>query len=180
MTESAPLADVIFRDAVASDAAALSVIGAQSFIDTFGHLYQPADLALFLTKHDVAHWAADLADPTLSIRIGEAGSAAAAYAKVSPVDLPVERDASRHALELKQFYVLGPWHGSGVAATLMDWVLAEARERGAHDLYLSVFTQNNRARRFYERYGFEVIGQWAFMVGDHPDEDYLMRLRLDD
>ena len=37
---------------------------------------------------------------------------------------------------------------------------------------------NHRARRFYERYGFEEIGVYTFMVGDHADEDHLMRLAL--
>jgi ribosomal protein S18 acetylase RimI-like enzyme len=60
----------------------------------------------------------------------------------------------------------------------MDWVLEEARRRGAEQLFLSVFTDNHRARRFYARYGFEPVGTYAFMVGTHADEDIIMRARL--
>jgi ribosomal protein S18 acetylase RimI-like enzyme len=60
----------------------------------------------------------------------------------------------------------------------MEWVLAEARRRGAAEMYLSVFTDNPRARRFYERYGFDYVGRYAFMVGTHADEDLIMRLKL--
>jgi len=60
----------------------------------------------------------------------------------------------------------------------MDWSNEEARRQGADDLYLSVFVDNHRARRFYERYGFEFVGLYAFMVGTHADEDHVMRLRL--
>jgi RimJ/RimL family protein N-acetyltransferase len=60
----------------------------------------------------------------------------------------------------------------------MDWVLAEARRQGAEQLYLSVFTDNIRAQRFYARYGFEPVGTYAFMVGTHADEDIIMRARL--
>ena len=59
----------------------------------------------------------------------------------------------------------------------MDWVLGEARTRG-DELYLSVFSENHRARRFYERYGFEAVGRYDFMVGTHADEDIVMRLAL--
>ena len=74
--------------------------------------------------------------------------------------------------------MLKPWHGAGLAVEMMDWVLAEARRRGAEAIYLSVFTDNVRAQRFYARYGFEAVGRYDFMVGTHADEDIIMRLKL--
>jgi ribosomal protein S18 acetylase RimI-like enzyme len=60
----------------------------------------------------------------------------------------------------------------------MQWGLDTARARGAEELYLTVYTDNHRARRFYERYGFEYVAPYKFMVGNHPDEDIIMRLKL--
>jgi RimJ/RimL family protein N-acetyltransferase len=57
-------------------------------------------------------------------------------------------------------------------------VLDTAVRRGADELYLSVFTDNHRARRFYERHGFQPVGRYHFMVGDHADEDIIMRRPL--
>ena len=82
------------------------------------------------------------------------------------------------AVELRQFYVLSDWHGSGAAGELMRWVLETARRRGGDDLYLSVFVDNARARAFYAKYGFVEEGRYAFMVGTHADEDIVMRLAL--
>ena len=165
-----------FRDAVPQDAPALARLGARSFFETFGHLYDPADLALFLKSHAVAEWDKQLADPEFAIRIGEDDGQMAAFAKVGPPTLPFEpRGAS---IELRQFYVLKPWHGSGAARELMAWVLDEARRRAAEHLYLSVFTDNHRARRFYAKYGFVEEGPYTFMVGNHADEDIVMRLDL--
>lgn len=167
---------VVFRDAGPADAAAMAHLAASTFEETFGHLYQADDLAAFLARHTPEAWAAELSDPGFAIRLGEADGQAVAYAKLGPPSLPFEpRGAS---IELRQFYVLAPYHGSGLAGTMMDWVLSTARARGAADLYLSVFVENHRARRFYERYGFERIGTYAFMVGNHADEDDVMRLAL--
>ena len=124
----------------------------------------------------MAEWRKELADPGYSVRLGEADGQLAAYAKVGPPSLPFQpRGAST---ELRQFYILKPWHGTGAAEELMRWVLDEARRRGAQQLYLSVFTDNHRARRFYARYGFIEEGPYKFMVGNHADEDIVMRLDL--
>jgi GNAT superfamily N-acetyltransferase len=167
---------IAWRLAGPEDAAALAELGRLSFTETFGHLYPPEDLAAFLRTHDEANWRGELVDPRFTVRLGEAGGRGVAYAKLGPPSLPLEVKAP--GVELRQFYVLKPWQGSGAAADLMAWVLAEARARDAGEICLSVFVDNARARRFYERYGFEYVGRYAFMVGTHADDDLIMRLKL--
>ena len=167
---------MIERLAQPDDAEALSTLGKETFVETFGHLYTPENLAAFLENHAPERWAEQLADPAYAIRVAEAEGRPIAYAKLGPPSLPFTPQG--HPIELRQLYVLKPWHGCGLAARLMEWTIAEARARGADELYLSVFTDNHRARRFYERYGFEFVQTYAFMVGSHADEDHIMRLAL--
>jgi GNAT superfamily N-acetyltransferase len=170
------VAAVAFRMAGPDDAAALARLGRESFVETFGHLYTPENLAAFLANHSDERWRDELFDPRFAVRLGEAEGRAVAYAKIGPPSLPFEAGGS--AIELRQFYVLKPWQGAGVAAGMMAWVLDAARAGGAGAVLLSVFVDNHRARRFYERYGFEPVGRYDFMVGTHADEDIIMRLRL--
>ncbi len=172
------MTEPVYRDAGPADALALAQLFAQSFTETFGHLYAPEDLAAFLGRMDEAGWLAELSDPGLSIRIVEAEGKAIALGKVGTITLPVQPE--RPATELRQLYVLKPWQGRGIAEALMAWVLDLARADGAEDLYLSVYVDNHRARRFYTRYGFEFVGPYAFMVGNHADEDMVLRLSLKD
>jgi len=74
--------------------------------------------------------------------------------------------------------VLAPWQGQGIAQEMMEWAIFHARDHGAREIILSVYVDNHRARRFYERYGFEEIGAYAFQVGETIDDDRLMRLAL--
>ena len=165
---------VTWRDADPEDAALLGEIGRQSFVETFGHLYSPDNLAAFLLNHSEENWRAELSDADYAVRLGFVDGAAAAFAKLGPPKLPFKPEGP--TIELKQFYVLKPWHGAGLAGEMMAWVLAEAKRRGAEAIHLSVFTDNVRAQRFYARYGFEAVGRYAFMVGTHADEDIIMRL----
>lgn len=167
-----------YRQARPADAARMADLGTRTFIETFGHLYTPENLSAFLVNHTEAKWAQELADPNFVVRIAEADKVTAAYAKLGPPSLPFEPKGK--PIELRQFYVLKPWHGTEIARTLMEWVLTESRARGADELYLSVFVDNHRARRFYERYGFTFVQPYAFMVGSHADEDHILRLDLKD
>jgi len=167
---------VDYRMATVADAAALADLGARTFTHTFGHLYQPADLEIFLQNHTPDNWEKELDDPAFQVRVAEQDGQMVGYAKLGPPHLPFEPRGE--AAELRQLYVIEEMKGQGVADALIRWVIDRARDRRADYLYLSVFTENHRARRFYEKYGFEPEGTYAFMVGTHADEDIVMRLKL--
>lgn len=167
---------LVCRDGSLNDIPVIDRIFRQSFGETFAHLYRDEDLQAFLGKFTRAAWAEEIGDPGYAFRIAEADGEAVGFVKLGPTTLPVEQNGP--SVELRQLYVLKPWHGSGIARALMGWALGEARRRGVRDLLLTVFTDNHRAKRFYKRYGFEEVGAYAFMVGEQADEDIIMRLTL--
>lgn len=167
---------ITYRDGTVADAEAIDRIFRTSFCDTFANLYAKADLDSFLATFTRDAWRAELGDAAFAFRVAAAAGEPFGYVKLGPLALPTE--PAGPALELKQLYLLKDWHGRGAAQELMGWALAEGRARGARELYLSVYTENWRARRFYERYGFTVEGPYAFMVGNHADEDLIMKLAL--
>ena len=164
------------RDATAADLPAIDSVFRQSFCDTFAHLYAPKDLAAFLARFTAAAWADEFADPRYGFRVAEVDGQIVGYVKLGPFALPV--DTNKRAVELRQLYLLKQHHGSGIAAALTDWAIDRARRDGFDELYLTVYVDNHRARRFYERYGFAAAGRYDFMVGDHADEDIIMRKAL--
>ncbi len=152
--------------------------GAASPIRSASSTGRTTSLFFLENSHGEGPWRERLDNPRFVTRIAETDvGAAVAYSGIGPMHLPF--DAPRPAIELRQLYVLQPWHGQGVAAALMEWTLAEARRRGAQDLYLSVFLHNPRARRFYERSGFDYVGNYKFMVGQQADDELIMRRPLD-
>jgi len=163
---------VCYRTAKPDDALELDRLFKDVFCGTFAHFYRPEDLEVFLSSFTVEGWEEQLGDKAFAVRIAEAGGIPVGFAKLGPLSLPIEADVS--ALMLYQLYVKTDCHGSGVAQALMDWTIEEARRRGATSLSLTVFTENHRARRFYERYGFESVGPYKFMVGSQADEDIIM------
>ena len=168
---------VSYRDGMVADAQAIHTMYRISFDAIFGHLYSPENFDAYISTQAPETFAVQLSDPAYPFRLAEDDGALIGFAKLGPPSLPYD-PSGRGCIELRQLYLLDVAKGTGVANTLMDWVLAEARARGNAELWLSVFSGNPRARRFYERWGFEEVGRFDFMVGTHADDERLCRLAL--
>ena len=82
---------------------------------------------------------------------------------------------ARPAIEISKLYVMPGHHGAGVSTALMDAIVVRARSRGRAGLWLGVNQENARARRFYEKHGFVVVGTRTFVVGTQTHDDFVMQ-----
>jgi GNAT superfamily N-acetyltransferase len=164
---------ISYRSCGREDAKAIDTLFRKSFNDTFAHLYRSEDLEAFLGKFALEAWEKELGDERYAFEVAESDGVPVGFVKLGPPELPVERCGP--AVEIRQFYLLHEARGTGIAHALMEWAKEEARVRGACEIFLTVYTDNHRARRFYQRCGFEEVGSYTFMVGEQPDEDVIMR-----
>lgn len=166
-----------YRDGVAADAEALDAMAVGIWMETFGHSASAENIAAYLATAYGPDGALirDLVTGAARFRVALAGDRIVGYAKVNPPWLP---DAEPGAMQLSQLYVSSDFHGAGIAHALMDWVVEHARDTSAAALLLTVWENNPRAMRFYQKRGFVHIGDYSFPVGDQLDTDHIMRLAL--
>lgn len=80
--------------------------------------------------------------------------------------------------KLHKLYVLTHLHGKGLGKALLDFVVEEIRDLGASTLRLNV-NRHNKAKRFYERYGFAIVGEEDVDIGNNYFmNDYVMEMSL--
>ena len=167
---------MLVRRAGPDDAADLAALGARTFVESFGHLYSPQDLQAFLDdSHAQAAYAKLLADPAyaLWLAFGDDGEAMG-YALAGPAGLPHE-DVKSDDGELKRLYMRADAQGSGIGTRLFDEALAWLERDGPRTLWISVWSENYGAQRFYGRYGFEKAGEYEFIVGQQRDHEFMYR-----
>ena len=168
-----------FRDARPEDAGRLTEIGRDTFSETFGMLYRHEDLQAYLDEYFTPEkQLAEIEDPETEIRIAAMRTKTIAYAKLGPVKLPIEHDAAT-SLELHRLYVRQEGQGVGVGRILLTWAVEQARQRGAKNIYLGVWENNQRAISVYETRKFEAIGNYKFPVGNAMDNEVIMRKSLE-
>lgn len=176
------MSDFVLRVAEHKDAPAISALFQESFTRTFQHLYPADELAGFLAQQSnerVADWCAS-ADHLLMLGETPTGELLG-YSFLGPYDFEAHlprQMAGRRWWALRQLYLMEAAKGGGLADALMAYAIAESRRRQYQDLLLTVWIDNRRARRFYERHGFMEVGKYPFKVGNTIDDDRIMRRAL--
>lgn len=167
------------RRATPNDAAALALVGAATFLESYSCVIDGGALMRHCAnKQTTPVYAAALDDHQQALWLAEAepGAAPVGYLHLAPPDLPVATRAGD--LEIKRIYVLGKLQGSGLGAQLLAACEDESRRRGASRLLLGVYKGNTKALGFYERVGFSKCGERAFDVGGTVYDDWVLEKRL--
>lgn len=169
------------RPAVPGDEYALGMVGAATFLESYSESIPGKDLLKHCqTQHapEVYKGYITSNDPNYACWIAEYSgtNAPIGYAVTSAVEAPTEGQPGD--IELKRIYVFSKYHGTGTGRELMTHALKHAREVGATRMLLGTYDQNHRAVAFYQRAGFEKVGERRFPVGDQVFNDIIMGVRL--
>ena len=164
---------VQIRKAGEEDAPALVEVGRDTFVETFGHLYPPEDLAQFLAKsYSPQAFGGYLREPGHALWLAEQDGRAIGYVQASPCALP-HPEVTPGCGEVKRLYVRQDSQGSGLGTelltTALDWLSAPGRR-----LWIGVWSQNLGAMRLYARHGFERVGAYQFPVGGTLDDEFIL------
>ncbi|WP_028045146.1 GNAT family N-acetyltransferase [Cellulomonas sp. URHE0023] len=171
------------RAAVPDDVPALAALAALTFPLACPPGSTPEDQQAFITSVlSPGRFASYLASPERSVLVAEQGGALVGYTMLvltAPTDPDVAGALTlTPTVELSKCYVHPAHHGAGIAHALMESSLAVAQGHGAAGIWLGVNQENARARAFYERSGFSVVGTKHFTVGTRLENDYVLERPL--
>lgn len=165
----------VIRRAVADDAQALSRIAVATFTETFGHMYPDEDLQDFLRTHYAVDACARLlADESHAVWLVEDDGTAVGHALAGPCGLP-HPEATPGDGELKRLYLLKAAQNGGWGARLFEAALAWLERDGPRRIWISVWSGNVGAQRFYARWGFAKVAEYEFPVGRVRDHEFMFR-----
>ena len=96
------------------------------------------------------------------------------YVTACPAHLP-HPDVAPGDGEIQRLYILQGHQGGGRGTLLLKTALEWLEHDGPRTLWIGVWSENYGAQRFYARHGFEIVGDYSFMVGDHADHELITR-----
>jgi GNAT superfamily N-acetyltransferase len=145
---------IAIRSAGLDDAGLICVLGTTTFYEAYHEQDQPAALASYiLESFSPDQVRGEMETPGSEFLIIFLDEKAVGYAKLRE-DPPAPGVTSENAVELQRFYAVERVWGKGVGEALLNYVLDAARQKGFDTLWLGVWEENMRGRRFYEKQGF--------------------------
>jgi ribosomal protein S18 acetylase RimI-like enzyme len=165
---------VIVRLATPADAVTLAAISLKTFVDAFGADNRAEDMESYTREaFGEAQQRRELETSGIVTILGEEDGEAIAYAQLRHTP-----GATYGEVELARFYVDRPFHGRGIAQSLMDAVDVQARALGGTRLWLGVWERNLRAIAFYRKTGFVKCSTQPFLLGSDLQTDWVMNRAL--
>ena len=64
---------------------------------------------------------------------------------------------------------------SGIGSQIIRYVFNKAIEENNNSIYLGVYSDNKIAIQFYQKHGFQKIGEYDYYVGPHIDHEHIMQ-----
>ena len=81
--------------------------------------------------------------------------------------------------KFERLYLLGEFYGLGLGEELFTHNLDIARSNHQKGMWLFVWTENERALRFYHKHNFQIIDQQDFKISEnHSNPNHLMWSKL--
>jgi ribosomal protein S18 acetylase RimI-like enzyme len=155
-------------------------IGRDTFYESWIHMHSEEDMQLYLAEAFVPEKIkADLENPANTFILAYTNNELIGYAKLR-TDRTNPQLNNEPAIEMERIYVKHQCHGKKAGKALMDKSIAIARQEKYKWMWLGVNQENFKAIDFYKKYGFEIVGTKTFKLGNVIDEDYLMKLKLQD
>lgn len=142
----------------------LATIGRTSLLESHGHS-APAEImeAYVSRSFSEAACRAELADrQNLFTGVWYNGEPAG-YAKIIP-NIPHPQVPLSPVTKLERIYLLKEFYGLGLGQGLLERAIEQSRAAGDQGMWLDVWQKNDRALRFYEKEGFEIVGESRFVL----------------
>jgi ribosomal protein S18 acetylase RimI-like enzyme len=154
-------------------------LSVQTFEETFGHKNTKENMAwYFKTKMNSKQLKKELLHPNSDFYWILFRKKIIGYLKLNFNDAQTEVVNLGESFEIERIYILSNFQQKGFGKDVLSKVISLGKNKGFSYLWLGVWEQNENAIAFYTKKGFEIFNRHVFQLGNDPQTDLLMGLKI--
>ena len=168
---------VSFKSLTPADAALLAKIGGISLLESHGHSSPGEVMQAYLNKsfnEDACR--AELANPTNIFSAVFYDNRPAGYSKMI-YNIPHPAISIGPITKLERLYLLKEFYDLKLGHVLLHQAIENSKAAGDKGMWLEVWKGNERAVSFYQKQGFETVGETSFrLTATHSNPAWVMMM----
>lgn len=166
------------RLATDADITILAALGTTTCYEAYFELDPSRDLADYCARvYSSESVRAEFEDPNSTYLVAEINDRAVGFSKLRENNR-VDCVTDELSIEIQRIYLLEKVKGSGVGRKLIEQCFEVGRENGHRTAWLSVWDENEKAQRFYEKIGMKNVGTTSFNDGKNDFVNYVFAIEL--
>ncbi|QXP54009.1 GNAT family N-acetyltransferase [Cellulophaga sp. HaHa_2_1] len=152
--------------ATTEDSRLLSEIGKEAFLQTHGRSAPEKDIAAFTAKYytETAFFD-ELNNPNNIYYLIYSNDDLAGYSKIA-FNQTHPNISEKNITKLDRIYLLQEFHGQNLGTALFNHNVALSKKENQLGLWLYVWTENEKALRFYKKSGFKIVGSHDYQISE--------------
>ncbi|HEX5151254.1 MAG TPA: GNAT family N-acetyltransferase [Parafilimonas sp.] len=171
--------DINIRIATNKDAALIADLSRDTFCNAFAPFNTKEDMDKFMAEVFTREkLMAELDLPDNIFLLAYAGENVAGYVRMRDRNKPEVSPGTDNVIEIARIYTVTAEIAKGIGTALMQECISISKQKQRDYLWLGVWENNDKAIRFYERFGFKRFGEHEFLLGNDRQTDWLMMLKL--
>lgn len=164
--------DLVIRQAIPEEAETIADISRKTFFDTFAPYNTEEDMRIFMDEQfSRERLIAQVKNDEGIFLVALLSNQLVGYARL--MDMSV-KFLPKTSLEISRIYASQEVIGKGIGKALMQASLDLALSLQRQLIWLGVWEKNERAIRFYEKWGFQKAGEHEFVLGKDIQTDWIM------
>jgi len=168
---------IVVKTAILEDASDIANIAKDTFVLACPSSAAPAEIEKYISNSlSTGYFKSVITSKAAYIACAFVGGEMAGFV-VAVYNSSCESQANlNNAAEIQKLYIRPKFHGKEIAYKLMTSAINEITKPGIDTIWLGVYSNNIKAKRFYSKFGFNVVGKTNFTMGSEIHLDHIMAI----
>lgn len=153
-------------------------VGAQTFFESHGHSAPKEDIAHYISKkYNKETIIKEFNNQKAHYHLIYCDGVIAGFSKIE-LDTTNKNIADVNITKLDRIYLLETFHGKQLGTKLFQFNIELSKKHHQKGIWLAVWTENQKAVKFYQKMGFKSVGAFDFKISEtHSNPNHIIYLK---